>query len=321
MKKLATLLMTSALIILPLMFSSCDGENAPWRKAFVKYQLARNEYFKQFGAFGTDEVSTRNWFFANFRDANEADYQEFAQRIVNDILNIDKVLDAYFDNNSGFGTFGTDQAEARQWFFKNYEYAIENDFVYFWQEALKDIQRSKTRMAAILSGAAWRGNIKMNFKNNPNDQYSQTAADEELDFDLAQTGGTYGRGEEKRTNMSDGSADNQNRFNWEIDNRGNIIFDFDDAQLGQGKGVEMVIFYKDLIVLEDKNFKGRMTCNTQNLYEYDDFELVRSSYIKPADGVSRSISSAASRIFSGKNTKLHKLPEMRILHNFSSPRR
>ena len=121
--------------------------------------------------------------------------------------------------------------------------------------------------------------------------------------------------------MSDGSADNQNRFNWEIDNRGNIIFDFDDAQLGQGKGVEMVIFYKDLIVLEDKNFKGRMTSNTQNLYEYDDFELVRSSYIKPADGVSRSISSTASRIFSGKNTKLHKLPEMRILHNFSSPRR
>ena len=317
MKKIANYLMAIALCAMPLAFTSCDDDDN-W--GGIRYEInidqAVSNYFNRFGAFGTSESETYSWFYSCYPDAYDSEYRSFVATLSKYVLNINDVLNAYFDNKNGFGTFGTDKPTARKWFFDNCNYAIESDFFYFWQEAAKDIQKSKVQMAGILSAAAWRGSLTMHYKKTSIDKdYTVVGCTEELDFDLAATGTTRGRGQETRTGKADGSADSIDRFNWEIDDYGNIIIDFDDPEKGQGQGIEMVIYYKDLVNLDDATFVGIMTSNTQGLFEYDEFRLSRVSYAKP---VSRTVPSV-SRIFSGKNTCWHKLKQKKTVPTLKSP--
>ncbi|WP_459995016.1 hypothetical protein [Prevotella dentasini] len=321
MKKIMNYLMAFALCAMPLAFASCDSSDDYWGSPRYEINIGQavSDYFNLYGAFGTDRQETDRWFFSHYPDAYDSEYNDFIAALNKYILNIDEVLDAYFDSEKGFGTFGTDETTARRWFFSNCDYAIESDFIYFWKEAANDIQKSKALMANILSGAAWRGNLTMHYKNTAAEtQYTAVGCTEELDFDLAATGAAYGRGREVRTGKADGSPDSEDFFSWSIDDYGNIIIDFDDAELGQGKGVEMVIYYKDLNYLDDDSFSGIMTSNTQGLLEYDEFSLSRATYAK-AKG--KKTNPAAGKVFSGKNTKRQDLKQKKVVSTLKAPMR
>lgn len=219
-----------------------------------------------------------------------------------DQFNLTDAMNAYLDY---YGEFGTDDETTQQWFYNNYDnyggyydMYYEADYRDFVSELSKWYSQCQVSMASILATGAWSGNLTMNWKEAGSTGYSQASCTAEYDFDLTSTGAKGGRGQEHRWDYSDGSSESYTAFNWSVDGYGNIILDFDSEE-GQGKGVEMVIYYSDLDKLSDSEgtFAGRMTSNTEGLDEYDDFSFNRVTYAKPALGTRTMV---AEQAFSGK---------------------
>lgn len=246
MKKVYQFMLVAAATL--FIFASCSDDDYYWDDRddyYFDVEQALDDYFYKYGAFGTDDQTTANWFSSNYPDAYQSDWNDFVNGI-----------------------------------------AQERD-------------ANKRAMARILTTGAWNGPMQMNWRDQGNSQYQQASCTAEYDFDLAKSNAAYGRGKETRTDYSDGSADTQTAFNWEIDDYGNIILDFDSDE-GQGKGVEMVVYYADLNLDDDQDlFAGTMTSNTEGLDEYDDFEFHRASYAKAAPGAQKQSSGLS---FSGKGT-------------------
>lgn len=217
-------------------------------------------------------------------------------------FNLTNAMNAYLDR---YGEFGTNDEATRQWFYDNYDnyggyYDLYYDADYrtFVSELSSWYAKCQVTMASILATGAWNGNLMMNWRNAGSSTYSLATCSAEYDFDLSSTGAKGGRGQEHRWNYSDGSAESRTGFNWSVDGFGNIIIDFDSAE-GQGRGVEMVVYYSDLDKLSDSQgiFAGKMTSNTQGLDEYDNFSFRRVTYAKPALGTR---TTTAGRDFAGK---------------------
>lgn len=236
----------------------------------------------------------------SFLLASCGDHEDWRDPI--DQFNLTDAMNAYLDR---YGEFGADDKTTQQWFYNNYDnyggyYDLyyEADYRAFVDELSKWYAKCQVSMASILATSAWSGKLVMNWKDAGSSGYSQASCTAEYDFDLTSTGAKGGRGQEHRWNYSDGSAESKTGFNWSVDGYGNIILDFDSDE-GQGKGVEMVVYYSDLNKLSDSEgiFTGRMTSNTNGLDEYDDFSFSRVTYAKPAVGT-RTV--AAEQVFSGK---------------------
>jgi len=220
-----------------------------------------------------------------------------------DNFNLSNCIDGYLNK---YGSFGTDDKTTATWFSQNYEdYGgyydkyYNGDYNAFIDALEKIYKQNQTAMAQILSTAAWSGSVTLHWRENSNQSYSTATCSAEYDFDLTQSGSTNGRGLEKRSNFSDGSAAVNTSFNWKVDGYGNIIIDF-DSEAGLGKGVEMVIYYADLNLNDEQGiFAGTMTSNTSNLDEYDDFSFQRVTYAKP-NVMTRT--AASYKIFNGEGT-------------------
>lgn len=219
-----------------------------------------------------------------------------------DEFNLTDAMNAYLDQ---YGEFGTDDATTQRWFDNNYEryggrgdYYFDDNYNAFYQELLKYYEQCRVQMAQILSTGAWQGTMTLHWKDQGATTYSAATGTAEYDFDLSARGATGGRGQERRWGFSDGSEDSQTQFSWSVDGYGNIILDFDSEE-GQGKGVEMIVYYSDLDNLDDDNgiFKGTMTSNTTGLDEYDDFNFARVTYAK---GIVGSQAASTGRAFGGK---------------------
>lgn len=219
-----------------------------------------------------------------------------------DEFNLTDAMNAYLDR---YGEFGTDDATTQQWFSSNYsryggyyDEFYDEDYNAFYQELLKYYEQNQVTMAQILSTGAWQGNMTLHWKADGATTYSSATCTAEYDFDLSATGAKGGRGQEHRWNFSDDSEESTTQFTWSVDGYGNIILDFDSDE-GQGKGIEMIVYYSDLDILSDdtNEFTGTMTSNTDGLDEYDDFSFTRVTYAKGALGQQ---TASTGKSFAGK---------------------
>lgn len=212
-------------------------------------------------------------------------------------FNLDQAVDDYLDF---YGEFGTDENTTKQWFNQHYygyggsDYYYNQDWSDFYNSLLKIYKQYQQQMADYLCTSAWQGRMKVTYSNSDGSkgQYTCTV---EYDFDRSSTTATTGRGIEKRVNFSDGSADSQAAFTWEVDGYGNIIFTFDD-------NFQMVLYYSDLSYLNDKQFEGTISSNTQGYNEYYNVVLQHVTYAKPNVLRSQALSSDNGVTFKGLNT-------------------
>lgn len=224
-------------------------------------------------------------------------------------FDLESALNAYLNR---YGEFGTDDETTKAWFNSTYysfggydSYYSQNydDFIDNLNGYYAEGQRT---MASILSSAAWSGPLTMYWNEAGQKGYpNQTRYDVEYDFDLDKADATFGRGLEKLFNASDGSENIQTTFNWQVDGFGNIIIDYDSGE-GQGKGVEMVVYYSDLKNLanssDNKSFEGTMRSNTEGMDEYDVFNLTTATYAKGALGSGNASPSVSDKIYNGENS-------------------
>lgn len=240
--------------------------------------------------------------FVSCDDDNDWDYGYYENN-----FNLEGALNAYLNR---YGEFGTDDDVTKAWFNQNYysfggydSYYNQNysDFIDYLNGYYAEGQRT---MAGILASAAWSGPLTMYWNESGQKNYpNKVNYDVELDFDLDKADATFGRGLEKRFNASDGSGDTQATFNWQVDGFGNIIFDYDSEE-GQGKGIEMVVYYADLEKLSNgdngKGFAGTMHSNTEGLDEYDIFNLTTATYAKGVLGSRSASPSVSNKVYNGK---------------------
>ncbi len=219
---------------------------------------------------------------------------------VND-YNLNKAVNDYLDR---YGEFGTDDKTTQQWF--NSTYYSYGGYDYFYDVNWRDFNNSlntiyaqnQVLMADYLCTSAWQGPMKVTYvdKDNLTKEYTCTV---EYDFDRDNKDAVKGRGKETRVNFSDGSADSEASFSWEVDNYGNIIFTFDD-------GYQMVLYYSDLSNLNNSKFEGIISSNTEGYNERYTIVLQHVTYAKPgmlkspkADAVSNETSSDTGKTFVG----------------------
>lgn len=218
--------------------------------------------------------------------------------------NLDAAVNDYLNQ---YGEFGTDDQTTLQWFNNTYYRYDGVDYYYNvnWNDfntSLNNIYaENQVLMADYLCTSAWQGPMKVSYVDTDGitKEYSCTV---EYDFDRNSKTATKGRGKETRVNFSDGSADSEASFNWEVDGYGNIIFTFDD-------GFQMVLYYSDLSYLNDNQLEGIISSNTEGYNERYTIVLGHVTYAKPnmLDGAATSTSQA--KVFAGTSTTRRSVAE------------
>lgn len=197
-----------------------------------------------------------------------------------------------------YGEFGTDDQTTLQWFNNTYYRYDGIDYYYNvnWNDFTTSLNNiyaeNQVLMADYLCTSAWQGPMKVSYVDATDNTTKEYTCTVEYDFDRDSKTATKGRGKETRVNFSDGSADSEASFSWEVDGYGNIIFTLDD-------GFQMVLYYSDLSYLNDKQLEGIISSNTEGYNEQYTIVLSHVTYAKPNMLDGTATTTAKAKTFTG----------------------
>lgn len=209
--------------------------------------------------------------------------------------NLDAAVNDYLNQ---YGEFGTDDQTTLQWFNSTYYRYDGIDYYYNvnWNDFTTSLNNiyaeNQVLMADYLCTSAWQGPMKVSYVDATDNTTKEYTCTVEYDFDRDSKTATKGRGKETRVNFSDGSADSEASFNWEVDGYGNIIFTFDD-------GFQMVLYYSDLSYLNDNQLEGIISSNTEGYNEQYTIVLSHVTYAKPNMLDGTATTTAKAKTFTG----------------------